>query len=100
MELPVLRLRHLLCRVVEAHHPGPQLAYHRLGNRENVAESVVEAAGDITRQFDVLLLVVAHRYNRCIVQQNVSRHQHRVREQPGADTLLLTLGLVLELRHP
>jgi hypothetical protein len=47
----------------------------------------------------VLPLVVADRDDVGLVEQDVARHQHRVREEAGGDELAL-VGLVLELRHP
>src|SRR5206468_1039456 len=46
----------------------------------------------------VLALVVADRHEVGLVEQDVARHQHRVREEPGRDELL-TLAFFLELRH-
>ena len=49
---------------------------------ERLAEVVVEAAGDVAADFDVLHLVGADGHDVGVVGQNVGRHQHRIREQP------------------
>ena len=53
-----------------------------IGTRERLAVAAVEPLGQVARQLDVLLLVVAHRHDVGLVQQDVGRHQHRVGEQP------------------
>ena len=61
---------------------------------------MVEADGDITRDLDVLALVVADGHFVGVVQHDVGGLQRRVREQSGRDELVLALGrLVLELGH-
>ena len=65
---------------------------------ERLAVAVVEALGDVAGELEVLALVVADRHEIGLVEQDVARHQHRVREQPGRDELV-PVGLLLELRH-
>ena len=65
---------------------------------EGLAVARVEALGDVARELEVLALVVADRDDVGLVQEDVAGHQHRVREEPGRDELLVG-GLVLELRH-
>ena len=69
------------------------------GHDERLAEARVEALGDVARELEVLALVVADRDDVGLVEEDVARHQHRVREEAGGDELAL-LRLLLELRHP
>jgi len=59
---------------------------------------VVELLGQVAGELQVLLLVVAHRHEVGVVEQDIRGHEHRVEEQAGVDRLLLA-GLVLELGH-
>ena len=47
----------------------------------------------------MLLLVLTHRDQVGLVEQDVRRHQHRVGEQAGGDVVGVLFGLVLELGH-
>ena len=47
----------------------------------------------------MLALVLSHRHKVRLVEQNVRRHQHRVREESGGDVVGVLLGLLLELGH-
>ncbi len=61
---------------------------------------VVELGRDVARQLEVLLLVVADRHVRRLVEQDVGRHQRGIREKPERFRLgVLARGLVLPLRH-
>jgi hypothetical protein len=60
---------------------------HRPRDRESAAIPGVEAVGDISRQLQVLALVVTDRHLGGIVEQDVRGHQHRVGEQRQADRL-------------
>ena len=51
-------------------------------------------------QLHMLLLILAHRHQIRLVQQNVRRHQAGVREQAAVDIVRILGGLVLELGHP
>jgi hypothetical protein len=53
----------------------------------------------VSREFEVLLLVLAHRDPVGAVEDDVRGLQHRVGEQPGVHVVGLVLALVLELRH-
>ena len=55
-----------------------------LGQHERLAEVVVEAAGNVAADLDVLHLVLAHRHDVGVVDQNVGRHQHGIGEQPAS----------------
>ena len=55
--------------------------------------------GDVPGEFEVLLLVLSHRHQIGVVEQDVGRHQHRVVEQPHRDVVALLEGLFLELDH-
>ena len=58
---------------------------------------MVEAAGQIAADLDVLHLVLADRHDVGVVGQNVGGHQHRIGEQPGVGRqplgLLLLVGV-------
>src|SRR2546421_12889311 len=43
-----------------------------------IAEVVVELLGDVARQLEMLLLVLADRNMGSAIEQNVGRHQHRI----------------------
>ena len=68
-----------------------------LGSTNDVAELVVEAAGQVAADFDVLHLVVADRHGVAVVGQDVGRLQHGIREQAGvggeALRLLVLVGV-------
>ena len=49
-----------------------------------LAVLVIEAARDISRELEVLPLVLAHRHEVRLVEQDVRRHQHGVVEQADA----------------
>ena len=50
-------------------------------------------------QLHVLLLILAHRHQIGLVQQNVRRHQSGIGEQTAVDVVRILGGLVLELGH-
>src|SRR4029453_2516709 len=93
------RRRHLPLRLLEVHDARPGLGIDRVRNDEGVAKPGVEPLGAVTRELEMLALVVPDRNVRRPVEKDVAGHEHRVREEPGRDRLL-TLALVLELRHP
>ena len=73
----------------------------RTREHEGLAEPTVEPQCDVPRDLHVLTLVVAHGDLLGVVEQDVSRHESRIGEQPGGDELgLAFVGLVLELGHP
>ena len=74
---PCRRLAHLLLRIVEAHDARADGGQPRLRHRERLAVQRVEALRDVARQFQVLRLIVAHRHDVGLIQQNVGGHQHR-----------------------
>ena len=77
----VVALRHLFA--VGAGHAGRRFEHVRLGQHEHVAELMVEAAGDVAADFDVLHLVGADGHGVAVVGEDVGRLQHGVREQAG-----------------
>ena len=62
-------------------------------------EALVEAAGDLAGQLDVLALVLADRNLVGLVGEHVRGLQHRIEEEPGGDQLPLLRRLLLELGH-
>ena len=64
---------------------------------------MIEFLGDVARQFQVLLLVVADRHGRRLVKQDVGRHQRGIGIKPERHLLGIlapfAAGLVLELGH-
>ncbi len=92
------RLAHFLIRLIQPHDARAHRRQLRRGHHERFAVQRIESLRDVARQLQMLRLIVAHRHDRGLVQQNIGGHQHRVLQQPVADCLLaLRLGLVL--RH-
>ena len=60
---------------------------------------MVEAGGNLARQFKVLFLILADRHMGCLVQQDVSSHQDRIGIEAERGHFLLLAGLFLELGH-
>jgi len=85
--------------VLEIHHTGPNLGDGCLGNDEGIAIAVVEPDCEVPCELEVLALVVANRYPVGVIEEDVRRHERRVREQTGRDELGIA-ALVLELGHP
>ena len=50
---------------------------------ENPCRLDVCSSGDIAGDFEVLLLILSHRHDIAVVNQNVGCHQNRVGEQAG-----------------
>ena len=78
---------------------APSFGRHDLRHDERLAVAGVEAFGDVTRELDVLALVLADRHRIDVVEQDVRGLQDGIGEEADGDEVLL-LGLVLELRHP
>jgi len=93
------RRRHQALRFLQVLDPRAGLGIHRLRDHERLAVALVEPLGDVPRELEVLPLVVPDRNDVGLVQQDVARHEHGVREQAGGDEVLL-LRLLLELCHP
>ena len=68
------------------------------GDDEGIAVERIEALRDIAGEFEVLRLVVAHRDDAGLVEQDVGGHQDGVLQQAVADGFLFG-GLRLVLRH-
>ena len=94
-------LAHLLGAVAQAHDAGRGAEDQRLGDREEIrrVEVVVELDGDVARQLEVLLLVLADRHVRGLVDQDVGRHQRRIGVEAERGILAVLAGLLLELGH-
>jgi len=61
----------------------PISGYWALGHAERLSEPVVEALGDVTRELEMLPLVVSDRNEIGLVEQDVARHQDWVGEERG-----------------
>ena len=59
---------------------------------------MVEAAGQVAADFDVLHLVLADRHGVAVVGQNVGRLQHRIGEQAGVGRQALGLFVLVGVR--
>ena len=93
-------LRHFLGAVAQTHDAGRGAENLRLGQREELdAVAPVEGAGDVARKLQMLLLVLADRHVRRLVEQDVGRHQHRIGVEPEPGIVALLAGLLLELGH-
>jgi hypothetical protein len=67
---------------------------------ECLAETAVEAVGQVPAELNVLTLVLAYRHAVRLVKQDVRGLQDGVREQANTGVVrTLLLRLVLELRH-
>src|SRR6266540_149393 len=91
--------RHLALRLLQVHHARAHLGVLALGHPERLAEPRVEALRDVTRELEMLPLVVADRDQVGLVEEDVPCHQHGIREEPSRDEFL-TLSFFFELRHP
>ena len=89
---------HLLHRLLEIHDLRAELRDHDLRYDERLAVAGVEAFGDVTRELDVLALVLPDRHYIDVVEQDVRSLQDGIGEEADGDEVLL-LGLVLELGH-
>ena len=67
--------------------------------RNGFGEIIVEFLGDVARQFDVLLLVLADGNMGGAIKQDVRRHQGRIGEKADRGVLAILAGLFLELGH-
>ena len=85
------RLAHLAGTIGSQHHR--RIGEDGLRLREDVAVAPVEGTRDLARQLQVRGLVLAHRHPAGLVDDDVSRLQHGVVEQPHAvvDALLALL---------
>ena len=63
------------------------------------AELGVPLTGDLTRQLQVLDLVISYRNEVGAIEQDISCHEHRVIQETRRHTLE-SLRLIFELRHP
>ena len=97
--LGTARRRHLLLGLLEVHDLRADLREDAAREREGLAVARVEAFRDVASQLHVLALVGPDRDDVGLIQEDVSRLQHRVGEEAGGHELL-RLRLLLELRHP
>jgi hypothetical protein len=85
--------------VLQVHDARAHRRDRGLRHHERVAVPRVEPDRDVTRELEMLALVVAHGHAIGVVGEDVGGHEDRVVEQPDAHRLLAP-ALVLELRHP
>lgn len=95
----VLGLRHFGLGVGQTHDARADLGDIRLRQLEHVAVDAVEPLGDVARQLDVLLLVLAHRNKIRLIQQDIRRHQRGIGKQAAVDIVGIFCTFILELRH-
>ena len=76
-------------------------AHHvRIGQREDLAVGVVETAGDLAGEFDVALVVFAHRHQMRPRHENVGGLQYRIAQQVVRDLIEAgRVGHVLDRRQ-
>ena len=98
-ERGVGRLGHLALGVLQVHDAGSRSRNGSVGDHEGLPVAVIEPDGHVAGELQMLALVVAHRDGRGVVEEDVGRHQCGVGEERDA-CRLLSLSLVLELRHP
>ena len=62
-------------------------------------EVVVELLRDVARELEMLLLIVPDRHEGGAINQNVGRHQGRIRIETDRGVLAILAGFLLELGH-
>ena len=72
-------LAHLLA--VQARHHRRLLANPRFGQNKGRPVGFVELDGNVARDLHMLLLVAPDGHDIRIINQNIGRHQHRIRQQ-------------------
>ena len=92
-------LAHFLCGILEAHQTRADLRDVAFRDAEGLAMHLVEADGNVPRELDMLLLVIAHGHKVALVKQDVRSHQHGIGVKTGVDIVRMFLGFVLELGH-
>ena len=60
---------------------------------------MIELERDVAGELEMLLLILAHRHMRGVINQNIRRHQRGIAEKAKRHVLRVLAGLVLELRH-
>ena len=95
----IVRLGHFLGRLQQRHYARARFRNKRLWHLKDIAVQRVETLGDIAAQFQVLFLVFTHRYQICLIQQDVRCHQHRIVKQTSVDVLGITRRFIFKLRH-
>ena len=91
-------LAHLFRRIIQGHNAGAFLQIAAFRNDEGLLVLVVYPGGNVAAQLNMLLLIVTHRNDVRIIQQNVGSHQHRIGEQTSRCRLFI-LAFILELGH-
>ena len=87
-------LAHLLA--IGAWHHSDRFLDAGFRDNEGLAVHVVELDGDVAGDFEMLLLVLAHRHHLGVVQENVGSHEHGVSKEAVVDRTHVTVG---ELGH-
>ena len=95
----LVRLAHFAERVLQRGDLRALFEDIRLGNAERFAVTVVEADGNIARDFEVLTLIDADGYEICLIQENIRRHEHGIVHQSHVHVFGVAGGFILVLRH-
>ena len=95
----VLGLGHLGSGIGQTHNASTNLGDERLRNLEHITVNAVKTAGDNVGQLHMLLLILAHRHQIRLIEQNVTSHQAGVSKQTGIDIVGIFGGLILKLGH-
>ena len=78
---------------------APKISGSVSGKKSGALKSLLNLMGDVARQLEVLLLVLADRHVGGLVDQDVGRHQRRIGVEAERGVLAVLAGLLLELRH-
>ena len=98
--LIVVGLTHLLRRFLQAHDTSSVLSQEDFGNGKYVfTVNSIKPLCQVTRNFQVLLLVITDRNKIRLVQQNVGGHQGRIGQKPGRHGVAALRSLIFVLSH-
>ena len=95
----VLGLRHFGLGVGKAHDARADLGDIRLRQLEGFAVGIVESCRKVPCYFKVLLLILSHRYQIRLIEQNVRRHKRWIGKQARIYIIRVLAAFILELRH-
>ena len=84
---------------MQRHNLRAYLGDKSLGHLENISVDIVYSQSNISRDFDMLQLVVAYGHEVGIVQEYICRHKHGVIHKSHIYVVGVLQRLVFELRH-